>query len=244
MKLITTLTLLFAIILNSCNKAKQVSGTYISQTVMLPIYNGCCTSTDIIRFNEDKSFSMYHQNDQGDYTTKDFAVGKYQLKQGIISLKPDSINTDFDLSKATFKKEHSNHGMDYLTRQDNKVKYHKIDFKKMDSLYIRRVNDENWESEAITIKKDGSVHYVSHSFDKAKNPTTLTKNKKLTKEQFRHYIEEISQSSIFQQGITSKKHETSLLLSSREQNFQLYDHNNIDKKLYDLVFEKVRGWVN
>ncbi|AZA77336.1 hypothetical protein EG347_07350 [Chryseobacterium sp. G0186] len=211
---------------------------------MLPVYNGCCTSTEIIRLNEDKSFRMYHQNDQGDYSTTDFAIGTYQLKQGIISMKPDSMNTDFDLSKATFKKEHSNHGMYYLTRQDNKVKYHKIDFKKVDSLYIRRVNDDNWESEAITVKKDGSVHYVSHSFNKVKNAsTTLTKNKKLTKEQFRQYIEKISQSSIFQQETTSKKYEIYLLLNSREQNIQLYDHNNIDKKLYDLVFEKVRGWV-
>ncbi|MGU3375843.1 hypothetical protein [Chryseobacterium sp. M5A1_1a] len=243
MKLILAITLISAVILNSCNKARQVSGTYITQSVMLPIYNGCCTSTEIIRLNEDTSFRVYHQNDQGDYITKDFASGKFQLKQNIVSLKPDSVNSKFDLSKATFKKEHSDHGTDYLTRQDNGGRYHKIDFKKADSLYIRRVNSDNWESEAITIKKDGSVQYVSHSFDKAQNPITLTKNEKLTKEQFRQYIEEISQSSIFQSGITSKTHEVYLLLSIREQNILLYDQNNIDKKLYDLFFKRVRGWV-
>ena len=70
-----------------------------------------------------------------------------------------------------------------------------------------------------------------------------TKNKKLTKEQFLEYVKVMSQSSIFQPGITSKKYEISLLLSISEQNISLYDHNNIDKKLYDFFFEKVRSWV-
>ncbi|MFP3833016.1 hypothetical protein [Chryseobacterium sp. SIMBA_028] len=243
MKVLAAITLLSAIIFSSCNKAKQVSGTYIIQSEMLPKVNGCCANTEIMRLNEDQTFSMYHQNDQGDYTTEDFATGTFQLAQGVVSLKPDSINTHFDLSEATFRKEHADHGMDYLTRQDNKAKYHKINFEKADSLYIRRVNSDTWESEEITVKKDGTVRYVLYSSDKSQHTMAHIKNKKLTKEQFREYVETMSQSSIFQSGIISKKHEISLLLNISEQNISLYDHNNIDKKLYDFFFEKVRSWV-
>lgn len=243
MKLLVAITLLSALILNSCNKAKQISGTYIMQSEMLPKVNGCCTNTEIIRLNEDETFSMYQQNDQGDYTTNDFAKGTFQLTKGLVSLKPDSINTHLDLSKATFRKDHANHGLDYLTRLDNKAKYHKMDFEKADSLYIRRVNSDNWESEEITIKKDGTARYVLYSSDQSQHTMAHTKNKKLTKEQFREYVKAMSQSSIFQPGITSKKYEISLLLSISEQNISLYDHNNIDKKLYDFFFEKVRSWV-
>ncbi|WP_106915203.1 lipocalin family protein [Chryseobacterium aurantiacum] len=130
MKVLAVITLLSAIVFSSCNKAKQVSGTYIIQSEMLPKVNGCCANTEIIRLNEDQTFSMYHQNDQGDYTTKDFAQGTFQLTKGVVSLKPDSVNSNLDLSKATFRKDHADHGLDYLTRLDNKAKYHKIDFKK------------------------------------------------------------------------------------------------------------------
>ncbi|MFP3675373.1 hypothetical protein SB724_21390, partial [Bacillus sp. SIMBA_031] len=80
--------------------------------------------------------------------------------------------------------------------------------------------------------KDGTVRYVLYSSDKSQHTMAHIKNKKLTKEQFREYVETMSQSSIFQSGIISKKHEISLLLNISEQNISLYDHNNIDKKLY------------
>lgn len=235
--------LITLIILNSCKKENPISGTYVSQSEMFPKHNGCCATTDLIRLNDDNTFNIYHQDDQGDYVTEDFVAGKYQMGQDIITLKADSMSENSGLSKIRFKGEGSNHHINQLIRQDNKEKYQKIDFQKVDSVNIRRVHHDNWESEEITVRKDGTVRHVLHSFDKTQKPINIIKNQKLTPEQFQHYQETLSKSNIFQYEMTSEKEGVSLTMSIREQNIMIHDENNIDKKLYHFFFGKVWGWM-
>ncbi|REC61954.1 hypothetical protein DRF65_13080 [Chryseobacterium pennae] len=243
-KLITAIIFLSAILLNSCNKSNRVSGTYVAQSVMLPIFNGCCTSTEVLQLNNDHTFNIYHQNDQGDYLTKEFTSGNYNLKQDVISFKPDSLNKHYDYSKVKYKIPASNDPIIFLIKQDHEPqKFYKIDFKKADSLYIGRYNLNDWDRESITIKKDGTVHYIRHSQDKNMNPVEISKYKKLTPEQFQQYIETLSQSNLFQPEETSKTYSITFSLAFKEYNIGIHDQNNIDKKLYDFFFETVKTWV-
>lgn len=244
MRFITTTILLSAAILNSCNKSNPISGTYISQSVMLPIYNGCCTATEVLQLNNDDTFNAYHQDDQGDYLTKELTSGNYDLKQNIVSFKPDSINKHYDYSQVKYKVAASDDPVKFLTKEGNEPqKFYKIDFKKADSLYIQRYSHTDWDQESISIKNDGSVHYIRHSQGKNKNPIHINKQKKLTQEQFQQYLETVSQSRLFQAKNTSEKYSIAFYMTFKEYNMEIHDQNNIDKKLYDFFFETVRNWV-
>ncbi|MDN3692092.1 hypothetical protein QWZ06_07385 [Chryseobacterium tructae] len=244
MKLITALLILSAIILNSCSKDNRVSGTYIDQSVMLPIYNGCCTSTEILQLNNDHTFNVYNQDDQGDYLVEEFTSGSYDLKQNIISFTPDSLHKRLDYSKVKYKLMAPDDQVNFLIKEDQEPKkFYKIDFKNADSLYIQRYNHHDWDRESITIKKDGTLHYIRHAQDKNKNPVDISKHQKLTSEQFQQYIDFLSQNRLFQPEITSKKYSITLSIAFKEYNMMVHDQDNVDKKLYDFFFETVRGWV-
>ncbi|MBP2616583.1 hypothetical protein [Chryseobacterium jejuense] len=244
MKLTTIIILLSAIILNSCNKGNKVSGTYVAQSVMLPVYNGCCTATEVLQLNNDHTFNAYHQNDQGDYLTKDVASGSYDLKQDMISFKPDSLNQHYDYSTVKYKIPASDGQVNFLIKQNREPqKFYKIDFKKADSLYIHRYSHTDWDQESITVKKDGTVHYIRHSQDKNRNPVDISKHKKLTQEQFQQYIDTLSQTRLFQEAATSEKYSITFSLTLKEYDMVIHDQNNIDKKLYNFFFETVRNWV-
>ncbi|SDJ16331.1 hypothetical protein [Chryseobacterium jejuense] len=244
MKLTTIIILLSAIVLHSCNKSNQVSGTYVAQSVMRPMYNGCCTATEVLHLNNDHTFNVYHQNDQGDYLTKDVTSGNYDLKQDMISFKPDSLNQHYDYSNIKYKVPASDDHVNSLIKQGSESqKFYKIDFKQADSLYIHRYSHTNWDQESITIKKDGTVHYIRHSQDKNRNPVDISKHKKLTQEQFQQYIETLSQSRLFQAATTSEKYSVTFSLAIKEYDIVIQDQNNIDEKLYNFFFETVLSWV-
>ncbi|RXM51678.1 MULTISPECIES: hypothetical protein [unclassified Chryseobacterium] len=245
MKLTAIIILLSTIVLNSCKKSNQVSGTYVAQSVMLPMYNGCCTATEVLQLNNDHTFTAYHQDDQGDYLTKDFTSGSYDLKQNMISFKPDSLNQHYDYSKVKYKVPPTDDQVNLLIKQDQEPqKFYKIDFKKADSLYIQRYSHTDWDQESITVKKDGVVHYVRHSQDKNGSPVDISKHKKLTQDQFQQYIETLSQNRLFQASTTSEKYSiTFSLVFKKDNNMVIHDQNNMDKKLYDFFFETVRNWV-
>lgn len=244
MKLTTIIILLSAIVLNSCNKSKQIAGTYVTQSVMLPMYNGCCTATEVLQLNNDHTFNAYHQDDQGDYLTKDVTSGNYDLRQDMISFKSDSLNQHYDYSGVKYKIPSSDDQIEFLTKQEREPqKFYKIDFKKADSLYIQRYNHNDWDQESITIKKDGTVHYIRRSQDENKNPIDISKHKKLTQEQFQQYLETLSQSRLFQASTTSEKYSITFSIAFKEYHMMIHDQNNIDKKLYDFFFETVRSWV-
>lgn len=245
MKLTAIIILLSTIVLNSCKKSNQVSGTYVAQSVMLPMYNGCCTATEVLQLNNDHTFTAYHQDDQGDYLTKDFTSGSYDLKQNMISFKPDSLNQHYDYSKVKYKVPATDDQINLLIKQDQEPqKFYKIDFKQVDSLYIQRYSHTDWDQESITVKKDGTVHYIRHSQDKNGSPVDISKHKKLTPEQFQQYIETLSQNRLFQASTTSEKYSiTFSLVFKKDNNMVIHDQNNIDKKLYDFFFETVRNWV-
>lgn len=244
MKLITVMTFLSAIVLNSCKKSNQVSGTYVAQSVILPMYNGCCTATEVLQLNNDHTFTAYHQDDQGDYLTKDFTSGSYDLKRNMISFKPDSLNQHYDYSKVKYKVPATDDQVNLLIKQDQEPqKFYKIDLKKVDSLYIQRYSHTNWDQESITVKKDGTVHYIRHSQDKNGSPVDISKHKKLTQDQFQQYIETLSQNRLFQTTATSEKYSVTFSLTIKEYDVVIHDQNNIDKKLYNFFFETVQKWV-
>lgn len=244
MKLTAIIILLSAIVLNSCKKSNQVSGTYVAQSVMLPMYNGCCTATEVLQLHNDHTFTAYHQDDQGDYLTKDFTSGNYDLQQNMISFKPDSLNQHYDYSKVKYKIPATDDLVNLLIKQDQEPqKFYKIDFKKADSLYIQRYSHTNWNQESITVKKDGTVHYIRRSQDKNGSPVDISKHKKLTQDQFQQYIKTLSQNSLFQTTTTSEKYSITFSLAIKEYDVVIHDQNNIDKKLYDFFFETVCKWV-
>lgn len=211
---------------------------------MLPIYNGCCTSTEILQLNNDHTFNVYNQDDQGDYLVEEFTSGSYDLKQNIISFTPDSLHKRLDYSKVKYKLMALDDQVNFLIKEDQEPKkFYKIDFKKADSLYIQRYNHDDWDRESITIKKDGTLHYIRHAQDKNKNPVDISKHQKLTSEQFQQYIDFLSQNRLFQPEITSKKYSITLSIAFKEYNMMVHDQDNVDKKLYDFFFETVRGWV-
>lgn len=244
MKRITGIIFLSAIILNSCNKDNRIAGTYISKYVMIPQVKGCCSSTEVLQLNNDHTFNVFGQDDQGDYLVKNFTSGTYNLKQDIISFKPDSVDQHYDYSMVKFKVPTSDDQINFLFKQDHEPqKFYKIDFKKADSLSIERYNTNDWDQERMTIKKDGSVHYIRNTKDKNQNPIEVSKHKKLTPEQFQEYIETLSQSRLFQPQTTSEKYIITFSLTFNEYNMKIHDQNNVDQKLYIFFFERVYKWL-
>ncbi len=244
MRLLRIMIFLSAVVLNSCNKSNRISGTYVSQSVMLPVFNGCCTSTEILLLNSNYTFDVYHQDDQGDYLTKEFASGNYELKKNILSFKPDSANNHFDYAKVKYTIAGSDNQAKFLMKEgDEPQKFYKIDLKKADSLYIHRYSHTDWNQESLTIKSDGSVHYIKRSQDKNKTPIDIHKHKKLTQKQFQEYLDMLSQSRLFQAKNTSEKYSITFYMTFKEYNMVIHDQNNIDKKLYNFFFETVRNWV-
>lgn len=243
-KLITALLVLSLLMLQSCRKEDPISGTYIAQSVMLPIYNGCCTSTEVLHLNNDHTFNVYNQDDQGDYLVEEFSSGNYTLKENMITFKPDSIHQRFDYSKVKYKIKDSNGPVKVLIKEGPEPQqFYKIDFKKADSVYIQRYNHHDWDQESITIKKDGTLHYVRHAQDKNKTPIDISKHQKLTSKQFQQYIDTLSQSNLFQPTTTIEKYSITFTLDFKEYNIAIYDQNNMDKKLYIFFFETVKSWI-
>lgn len=181
------LVLIFFLINCSKEKKKAIS-TFANQWEMKPFVNGCCTFSTLLQLDENKKFSFYYLNNQGDYRTEDFCKGNYEIsRDSTIILKPDkhSSNTDFGYdTKEFFNKKLKFVSGNIVT--DSKIIYKKIDFSKFDSVNISRYDFgyQNYMNEEISISKNGLLRYSKDIYIKdklivTKDSVQLSKNQRL-----------------------------------------------------------------
>lgn len=247
-KRIYQLFVLFLIssLLMNCQKEPSVAGTYVLQWYIKPITRGCCSSTEIVKLNNDLSFNFYGNNNQGDYEISEVFEGKYQRDKNIISFLFDKP-TKLDFAKSKFVIKEKNNHVEALVSQDKSPKiFVKVDFQKLDSLELKRTNyTKDWREETISIKSDKTLHYSETNILTSETPVNNSKNIKLSNEQYQEIIDYLNNKPLFSNvnDNLDDKIKTSLQLRFQDNSFSIFEHQKVDKTLTDFLFAKAYLWM-
>lgn len=238
--------LLISSFLINCQKKSSVAGTYVLQWYMKPITRGCCSSTEIVKLNNDRSFSFYRNNNQGDYEISEVFEGKYQREKNLVSFLFDKP-TKLDFAKSKFTIEEKDEKVEALVSQEKSPqRFVKIDFQKLSSLELKRTNyTEDWREEKIFIKSDKTLNYAETNILTSEKPVNNSKKIKLSDEQFQEIINYLNNKPLFSNANDNQddKLSTSLELRFQDNSFHIFEQKMVDKALTDFLFAKAYLWT-
>ena len=195
--------------LNLLAQDTRVEGLYIG-TIKDNVANGCCKLTTILQLKSNHTFSIYQNDNQGDYVIESISEGDYKVKRNSISFLPIidsapnrySFNWKYNqLSKVdsdlkTFQPVH------YIAGSEAEhLIFQKINLKKIDSIsfYIMNDMDSTWNHEKIVVIGNKIIRYIYKDYNFRTKLTNQGENKiALSEDKYNEFLKIIVETSLFE----------------------------------------------
>lgn len=184
--------LLIAAQVSFSQRVRTIAGTYMN--IMGHVYknaDGCCKLIEVLKLKPNNSFSFYQKDDQGDYDTEAFSVGRYTVKgdsvfflselpfqNEMVKQQPVLENIDSDMVRIVFDKNCFNNARQLFANEyytvDDSLNQKKLKvFKTVPS--IKDLLDTIDSRIEINYKKEEQIKQVEVFIQKPKEKFLLIK---------------------------------------------------------------------